>query len=71
MGRSLSQDYGILSIAQSGSRTCQISYLLGPGCSSSGVKRPGREVGHSPPTRGEKKKMGMCNQSHTSICGSD
>jgi hypothetical protein len=42
---------------QTGSEAHPTSYTMGTGGSFRGVKRPGREAGHSPPTSAEVKKM--------------
>jgi hypothetical protein len=41
----------------SDNKRCITSYIMGTGSSFPGVKRPGREVNHSPPTSAEVKKM--------------
>jgi hypothetical protein len=46
-------------IVQTGSGFHQTSYPMVPGALSPGVKRPGREADHSPPTSAEVKKMWM------------
>jgi hypothetical protein len=44
-------------VVQTGSGAHPASYTMGTGDSFSGVKRPGREADHSPPTNAEVKKM--------------
>jgi hypothetical protein len=45
------------SIVQTGSGVHPTSYTMGTGGSFPGLKRPGREDDHSPPTSAEVKKM--------------
>jgi hypothetical protein len=51
------QEFSLLHVVQTGSGFHPTSYTMGPGGSFSGVKRPGREADHSPPTSAEVKKM--------------
>jgi hypothetical protein len=53
------QEFSILQIVQNGSEVHPTSYPMstGGGSVSPGVKRPGREVDHSPQTSAEVKKM--------------
>jgi hypothetical protein len=44
-------------IVQTGSEVHPTSYPMGTGALSPGVKRPGREVDHSPPASAKVKKM--------------
>jgi hypothetical protein len=46
-----------LHVVQTGFGAHPASYPIGIGTLSSGVKRPGHEAGHSPPTSAEIKKM--------------
>jgi hypothetical protein len=45
-----------LHVVQVGPGAHPTSYTMGTGASSLGVKRPGREADHSPPTGAEAKK---------------
>jgi hypothetical protein len=47
------QEFSLLHVVQAGSEVHPTSYPMGIGGSSPGVKRPGREVDHSPPTSAE------------------
>jgi hypothetical protein len=49
--------YLLTYLLTSGSEVHPTSYPMGTGGSSPGVKRPDREVDHSPPTSAEVKKM--------------
>jgi hypothetical protein len=51
------QELLLLHVVQTGSGVHPTSHTMGTGSSSPGVKRPGREVDHSPPTSPEVKKM--------------
>jgi hypothetical protein len=51
------EEFSLLQIFQTGSEVHPPSYSLSTGNSFPGVKRPGREVDHSPPTSAEVKKM--------------
>jgi hypothetical protein len=44
-------------VVQTGSGVHPTSYTMGTGSSFTGVKQPGREADHSPPTSAEVKKM--------------
>jgi hypothetical protein len=50
------QEFSLLHVVQTGSGAHQTSYRMSTGGSSSGVKRPGREDDHSPPTSAEVKE---------------
>jgi hypothetical protein len=47
----------LLHVVQIGSGVHPTSYTMGTGSSFPGVKRPGREADHSPPTSAEVNKM--------------
>jgi hypothetical protein len=47
----------LLHVVQTGSGVHPTTYTMGTGGSFPGVKRPGREADHSPPTSAEVKKM--------------
>jgi hypothetical protein len=49
----------LLHVVQRGSGVHPTSYTMGTGGSFPGVKRPGREADHSPPTSAEVRKMGF------------
>jgi hypothetical protein len=49
------QDLSLLHVVQTGSGTHPASNPMGTGGSFPGVKRPGREVDHSPPSSAEVK----------------
>jgi hypothetical protein len=49
--------FSLLHVVQTGSGVHPTSYPMGTGGSFPGVKRPGRESDHSPPTTAEVKKM--------------
>jgi hypothetical protein len=51
------QELLLLHVVQTGSGVHPTSYTMGTGSYFPGVKRPGREVDHSPPTSAEVKKM--------------
>lgn len=50
------QEFSLLKVIQAGSGVHPASYLVGTGGSFSGVKQPGREADHSPPSSAEAKK---------------
>jgi hypothetical protein len=52
-----SQEFSLLHVVQTGSGVHPTSYTMGTMSSFPGVKRPGPEVDHSPPTSAEVKKM--------------
>jgi hypothetical protein len=54
------QEFSVLQVVQSGSGAYTASPPVGTGDFSSGIKRPGREAGHSPPTSAEVKKTFVC-----------
>jgi hypothetical protein len=49
--------FSLLHVVQTGSGAHLSSYTIGNGAHSPGVKRPGSEAHHSPPTSAEVKKM--------------
>jgi hypothetical protein len=51
------QEFSLLHVAQTGSEVHRTSYPRGTGALSPGVKRPGREIDHSPPSSADVKKM--------------
>jgi hypothetical protein len=51
------QEFSLLNLVQTGSAVHPTSYSMGIGAFSRGVKRPGREADHSPPTNAEVRKM--------------
>jgi hypothetical protein len=51
------EEFSLLHVVQTGCGVHPISYPMGTEGSFPGVKRPGREVNHSPPTSAEVKKM--------------
>jgi hypothetical protein len=55
--RYLTTKYLLLRVVQTGSGVHPTSYTMGTGSPFPGVKRPGREADHSPPTSAEVKKM--------------
>jgi hypothetical protein len=55
--RTQGQKFSLLHIVQTGSGVHPTSYKMGTGGSFPGVKRPGREADHSPPTSAEVNKM--------------
>jgi hypothetical protein len=61
-GRGLNPDrntfFSLLYKAQTNSEAHSASYPMGTGAFSSGIKRPGREVDHSPPFSAEVKSVG-------------
>jgi hypothetical protein len=56
-------------IVQTGSGVHPTSYMMGTGGSFPGVKRPGREAGHSPPSNAEVKKMWIYTSIHPRLHG--
>jgi hypothetical protein len=50
-------EFSLLQVVQTGSGVHPTSYPMGTGGSFPGVKRPGREADHSPPSSAEVKKM--------------
>jgi hypothetical protein len=54
-------------IVQTGSGVHPISYTMGSGGSSTGVKWLGREADHSPPTSAEVKKMWIYTFTHPCV----
>jgi hypothetical protein len=52
----IKMEFSLLQIVQTGSGVHPNSYPMGTGGSIPGVRRPGREVDHSPPTSAEVKK---------------
>jgi hypothetical protein len=50
------QEFSLLHVVQTTSGAHPVSYPIGKGGSSPGVKQPGREADHSPPTSAEVKK---------------
>jgi hypothetical protein len=59
------QEFSLLQIVQNGSEVHPTSYPMGTGALSPGVKRPRREVDHSPPTSAEVKKMWIYTSTST------
>jgi hypothetical protein len=51
------QEFSLLLVVQTGSVAHSASYPMGTWGSFPRVKRPGREVDHSPPTNAEVKKI--------------
>jgi hypothetical protein len=51
------QEFSLLHVVQTGSKTHPVSYPMDIGALSLGVKRPWREADHSPPTSAEAKKI--------------
>jgi hypothetical protein len=51
------QDFSLCHSVQTGSGAYPIPYPVGTGVLSSGVKRPGREANHSPPSTAEVKNV--------------
>jgi hypothetical protein len=51
------QEFSLLHVVQTGSRTHPASYPMGTGDSFPEVKQPGREADHSPPTNADVKRM--------------
>jgi hypothetical protein len=54
---SLCKAFSLLHVVQTGSGAHPTSYTMGTGGFSPGLKRPGREANHSPPTSAELNKM--------------
>jgi hypothetical protein len=50
------QEFSLLYAVQTGSGAHPASYPMGKAALSPGIKRPGRETDHSPPTSSEVKK---------------
>jgi hypothetical protein len=50
------KDYSLLNVVQTGSEAQPASYPMDTGTLSPGVRRPGRETDHSPPTSAKVKK---------------
>jgi hypothetical protein len=55
--QTLSHYFHMATVVQTGSGVHPTSYTMGAGGSFPGVKRPGREADHSPPTSAEVKKI--------------
>jgi hypothetical protein len=51
------QEFSLLHAVQTSSGVESTSYSMGTGALSPGVKRPGREVDHSPPASAEVKNI--------------
>jgi hypothetical protein len=62
------QDFSLLHNVQTGSKAHPASYPVGTGTISRGVKRPGLEADHSPPSSAEVKSgRAMPSLPHTSL----
>jgi hypothetical protein len=64
------QEFSLLHIVQNGSGAHPASYPMGTGAFSPGVKRPGLEADHSPPTSAEgQENVGLYVHSHIRLPG--
>jgi hypothetical protein len=53
----MGQEFSLLQVVQTGSGVHPTSYTMGTGGSFLGVKRPGSDAHHSPPTSAEVRNM--------------
>jgi hypothetical protein len=61
------QEFSLLHFAQTGTGAHSTSYPMGTGGSFLGVKRPGREADHSPPTSVKVQKLWIYTRTSTPL----